>query len=304
MQKLIIGCGYVGLEAARQWLAAGNEVAALTRSEEHARQFKELGIQPIKGEITRPETLTQLPESETVLYAVGFDRSASKSRREVYVEGLDHVLSEIKSRTQKVIYLSSTSVYGQSAGEWVDEDSACEPTRENGQICLEAEQLFQKYTLLPDQSAENRASAVILRLAGIYGPGRLLARMEQIKAGEPLLGRPDAWLNLVHLTDIVNTILKCDTEIQLSSHYLVSDSCPITRQEYYQTLAELLEAPPPRFATADAGESTQKSTRPNSTERAAGVNKRCSNKRLRDELGVKPVYPSIREGLPQAIKNA
>lgn len=304
MQKLIIGCGYVGLAVARKWLEAGESVSALTRSEEHARQFAEIGIEPIRGEITRPETLAQLPESDTVLYAVGFDRAASKSRREVYVEGLDHVLSLIKTRTRKIIYLSSTSVYGQSAGEWVDETSTCEPERENGQICLEAEQLFHQHGLLPGESNGKSAQAVILRLAGIYGPGRLLARIEQIKAGEALLGRPDAWLNLIHLTDIVKTILKCDTDIPLSSHYLVSDSCPVTRQEYYQMLARLLEAPSPRFASVEENESTLKSTRFNSTERAAGLNKRCCNKRLREELGVELSYPSIREGLPDALKNA
>lgn len=303
MQKLIIGCGYVGMEVARKWLEAGHKVAALTRSEQHVQQFSELGIHPIRGEVTQPETLQQLPEADTVLYAVGFDRAASRSRREVYVDGLEHVLSVMKERTQKLIYLSSTSVYGQSAGEWVDETSVCAPERENGQICLEAEQLFEKYGLLPGQAASDSATAVILRLAGIYGPGRLLARMEQIKAGEPLLGRPDAWLNLIHLADIVNTILICDTDIHLASHYLVSDSRPVMRQEYYETLAQLLGAPPPHFARGADAESKSKSTRPNSTERAAGLNKRCNNRRLREELGVELQYPSIWEGLPGAMKN-
>lgn len=305
MQKLIIGCGYVGMEVARKWLEAGHKVAALTRSEEHAHQFSELGIQPIRGEVTQLETLQQLPEADTILYAVGFDRSASQSRREVYVDGLSNVLSVIKQRTRKIIYLSSTSVYGQMEGEWVDETSVCEPERENGQICLQAEQLFEQQGLLAGDSSSGSgtAQAVILRLAGIYGPGRLLARMEQIRAGEPLLGRPDAWLNLIHLTDIVNTILRCDMDMQLSSRYLVSDSRPVTRQEYYQTLAELLDAPAPRFAAGAAAEQRAKSTRPNSTERAAGINKRCNNKRLREELGVELVYPSIWEGLPQAMKN-
>lgn len=303
MQKLIIGCGYVGREVARRWLEAGHDVAALTRSEANAQQFSDLGIQPVLGEITNPETLQGLPESETVLYAVGFDRSASQSRHEVYVEGLSHALSVIKERTQQIIYLSSTSVYGQTAGEWVDETSACEPERENGQICLEAEQLFAQQGLLGEAAVEGNARAVILRLAGIYGPGRLLARMEQIKAGEPLAGRPDAWLNLIHLDDIVQTILRCDGDLQLASHYLVSDSRPVTRQEYYETLAQLIEAPQPRFATGEAADVKSKSTRPNSTERAAGVNKRCNNKRLREELGVELQYPSIWEGLSQAIKN-
>ncbi|MCA9005500.1 MAG: SDR family oxidoreductase, partial [Planctomycetaceae bacterium] len=299
MRKLIIGCGYVGLSVAREWVKQGHQVSALTRSESNARKFTEFGIQPVLGDITQPESLQDLPESDTVLYAVGFDRTADKSRREIYVTGLESALKVLKQRTQKVIYLSSTSVYGQTAGEWVDETSVCEPERENGQICLEAEQLFDQHGFLSNAASQSKgATAVILRLAGIYGPGRLLARMEQIRTGEPLAGNPDAWLNLIHLTDIVRTILKCDTEIHLEDRYLVSDSRPITRREYYETLARLLQAPEPRFDTAAPGEIGMKSTRFNSTERAAGLNKRCDNKRLREELGVSLTFPTIREGLP------
>lgn len=303
MQKLIIGCGYVGVPVAQKWLEQGHIVYALTRSETRANEFMKLGIKPIKGDITQPESLKNLPNTETVLYAVGFDRSANQSRHDIYVTGLSYVLAEIKNRTQKIIYLSSTSVYGQSEGEWVDETSPCEPERENGQICLEAEHLFEKQGLSSPQEHQNSASAVILRLAGIYGPGRLLARMEQIKAGEPLLGRPDAYLNLIHVTDIVNTILKCDTDIHLESHYLVSDSHPMTRQEYYETLAQILDAPIPRFAMIAQDQPVMKSNRTYSTERAAGLNKRCSNQRLRETLGVDLVYPTIKEGLLQAIKS-
>ncbi|WP_299462620.1 SDR family oxidoreductase [uncultured Gimesia sp.] len=302
MHKLIIGCGYVGLPVAQKWLEQGHTVSALTRSETRAGEFAKLGIKPIMGDITQPVSLQKLPEAETVLYAVGFDRSANQSRHEIYVSGLDHVLTEIKNRTQKIIYLSSTSVYGQSAGEWIDETSLCEPQRENGQICLEAEQLLEKHGLLPAEERDQTATAVILRLAGIYGPQRLLARMEQIRAGEPLQGRPDAWLNLIHVTDIVNTILKCDTGIHLESCYLVSDNCPITRQEYYQTLARILNAPFPRFTVDESAQPVLKSNRSHSTEQAAGLNKRCNNLRLRADLGIKLIYPSIKEGLPQAIE--
>ena len=304
MRKLIIGCGYVGLTVAREWVKQGDQVSALTRSKDNARKFTESGIQPVLGDITQPESLERLPEADTVLYAVGFDRTADKSRREIYVTGLDSVLKVLKQRSQKVIYLSSTSVYGQTAGEWVDETSVCEPERENGQICLEAEQLFEQHGFLSTSVPKsNAATAVILRLAGIYGPGRLLARIEQINAGEPLAGNPDAWLNLIHLADIVQTILRCDTNIHLEDRYLVSDSRPITRQEYYLTLARLLNAPEPRFDSDGLGETSRKSTRFNSTERAAGMNKRCSNKRLRERMGVSLTFPTIAEGLPDAIKN-
>ncbi len=304
MQKLIIGCGYVGLQVAHQWLEQGHSVSALTRSESNAEELKVLGINPILGDITQPESLKKLPDSDTVLYAVGFDRSANQTRHAIYVGGLDHVLSEIKDRMQKIIYLSSTSVYGQSAGEWVDEISECNPQRENGQICLEAEQLLEKQGLISAVGEHQNQRAVILRLAGIYGPGRLLARMEQIKSGALMQGNPDAYLNLIHVTDVVNAILRCDTESRLDSHYLVSDNCPITRQEYYETLARLLNAPLPQFATEPTEQGALKSNRLHSTERAAGLNKRCNNQKIRVNLGLGMVYPSIKEGLPQAIEKS
>lgn len=304
MRKLIIGCGYVGLTVAQEWVKQGHQVSALTRSENNAEKFLSAGIQPVLGDITQPESLESLPESDTVLYAVGFDRTSDKSRHEIYVTGLESALKVLKQRTQKVIYLSSTSVYGQTAGEWVDESSVCEPERENGQVCLEAEQLFDQHGFLSTSSTQSTAArAVILRLAGIYGPGRLLARIEQIRAGEPLAGHPDAWLNLIHLADIVQTVLKIDTNIHLYDRYLVSDSRPITRREYYETLARLLKAPEPRFESTVPGEISRKSTRFNSTERAAGLNKRCNNKRLREDLGISLTFPTIAEGLPDAIEN-
>ena len=73
MRKLIIGCGYVGLTVAREWVKQGDQVSALTRSEDNARKFTESGIQPVLGDITQPESLERLPEADTVLYAVGFD---------------------------------------------------------------------------------------------------------------------------------------------------------------------------------------------------------------------------------------
>lgn len=304
MQKLIIGCGYVGLRVAQKWVEQGHTVSALTRSTSRADELKSLGINPLIGDITQPDSLKSLPETETILYAVGFDRTADQSRHEIYINGLDNVLNEVKGRAAKLIYLSSTSVYGQSAGEWVDETSVCEPLRENGQICLEAEQLFEKHGMLGSGRNRKPATAVILRLAGIYGPGRLLARIEQIKAGEPIAGRPDAYLNLIHVTDIVNVILKCDTEIPPESHFLVSDNRPITRQEYYETLAHIVKAPVPQFATAEMNQRALKSTRMHSTARAAGLNKRCDNKKMRATLGLEMAYPTIKEGLPHAIENS
>ena len=110
MRKLIIGCGYLGRRVAAEWLLQRHRVSALTRSEEHADRFRSQGIEPIIGDITDVDSLSQLPKAETVLYSVGFDRQSGKSQREIYVDGLENVLKQIASRFGRLIFISSTSV--------------------------------------------------------------------------------------------------------------------------------------------------------------------------------------------------
>src|SRR5579872_5488644 len=171
-RRLIIGCGYLGLRVARHWISQGDDVFALTRRPQRALELEKSGLVPITGDVTDKASLAGLPEVDTLLYAVGLDRSSGHSQRDVYVRGLENVLIRVEGRARRLIYLSSTSVYGQCGGEWVDESSACEPTSPNGQVCLDAERLLQR--ILPESH--------ILRLAGLYGPGRLLARIEALRA--------------------------------------------------------------------------------------------------------------------------
>lgn len=287
MRKLIIGCGYLGRRVAAAWREQGDTVAALTRSPEHAAELRATGIEPLLGDVTRPESLDSLPEAETVLYAVGFDRAAGKSMREVYVGGLGNVLERLAGKVRRFLYVSSTSVYGQNAGEWVDEDSPCEPARENGVVCREAETLVQD-SFRPLEAGGGRAN--VLRLAGIYGPGRMLRRVESVQSGEPLAGNPEAFLNLIHVDDAVQAVLACEERGQPTRTYLVADGEPLTRREYYTLLAGLLGAPAPAFA--ESGENVRM---------GPGLNKRCRNRRLREELQVELEYPTAAEGLPQAL---
>jgi nucleoside-diphosphate-sugar epimerase len=284
--KLIIGCGYLGQRVAAEWLAQGHSVSALTRSEEHADRFRSQGIEPIIGDVTDVDSLSQLPEAETVLYSVGFDRESGKSLREIYVAGLENVLKQIASRFGRLIFISSTSVYGQSEAEWVDENSPTKPARDNGRTCLEAERLVWKNS--PQQLPSSSSTTNVLRLAGIYGPGRLLRRLDEVKSGEPIAGNPAAWLNLIHVEDAVGAILACEKRGQPGETYLVCDDKPITRLEYYQTLAELVSAEAPKFMDDDESQN---------------LNKRCSNRKLHEELKVELRFPTLHEGLPNAIQN-
>jgi len=193
---LVVGCGYLGRRVADLWTAAGRRVVALTRT--RADSLREAGIEPLLGDVTDPASLNNLPAASTVLYAVGLDRSSGKSMAEVYVQGLKNVLDNLPP-CDRFIYISSTSVYGQTDGSVVDESSPTEPLEDSGRIVLEAERVLR--AKLP--------TAIILRFAGIYGPDRLLRKQALLK-GEPLIGDAEKWLNLIEVRDGATAVLAAE----------------------------------------------------------------------------------------------
>jgi nucleoside-diphosphate-sugar epimerase len=269
---LIIGCGYLGRRLAARCLAAGRRVFATTRSAERAEEFRAAGLEPVLCDVTDPTSLDRLPAVETVVHCVGLDRSANQSMRTVYVDGLRNVLSRLPA-PGRLLYVSSTSVYGQRGGEEVDETSATDPVEESGRVVLEAEKVL--WTARPE--------AIILRFAGIYGPERLM-RERAIRAGEPLIGDPDVWLNLIHVDDGVESLLAAERKPLPAPVFNVCDDHPVLRREFYALLAGLLNAPPPRFT-------------PSPTSSPEAPNRRIVNRRLRQELGVSLRYPDCEAGL-------
>ena len=280
MSILIVGCGYLGLRAGRRWLADGEEVFALTRSESRAASLSEQGFKPLLGDVTVTESLAHFPPISTLLFAVGFDRQAGPSIDEVYVQGLKNVLNQLTSPAPRVIYISSTGVYGPGGeGAWVDESSDCNPTRPGGKASLAAESVLSAHP--------NATNHVILRMAGIYGPGRL-PLAAQIQSGEPIPAEPEAYLNLIHIEDAAQVTVTAAKAQDPANCYCVSDGQPVLRKDFYAELARLLHAPVPSFAAVDqtAG----------SARRGSG-DKRISNARLLKELPVSFQYPTYQAGL-------
>lgn len=271
--NLILGCGYLGSRVARAWLAAGRRVAALTRG--RGEEFARLGIEPIIGDVLVPDTLKPLPEASSVFYAVGFDRSSGRSMRDIYVEGLANAVRAIRC-SGPFLFVSSTSVYGQTDGSWVNEDSPSEPLEASGKIVLEAERTLR----------ELRPDAIILRFAGIYGPDRILRRQALLN-GEPLVGDAEKWLNLIHVEDGVAAVLAAETKGRAGETYLIADDEPVRRRDFYTRTAELLGAPSAAFQTA--------------ATKNVETNRRVSNAKAKRELGFVPRHPSYREGLAASI---
>jgi nucleoside-diphosphate-sugar epimerase len=279
MAILVFGCGYLGRRVAERWRAAGKTVHVVTRSSQHAADFRKQGFLPIVADVVRPATLVDLPAAATVFYAVGFDRTAGVSIHDVYVQGLTNVLAALPESTQKIVYASSTGVYGQDDGDWVDEQSPCEPRRDAGRACLAAEQLLAAHRL--------GHRSVVLRMAGLYGPGRV-PRERDLRAGAPLPVPADGYLNLIHVDDAAAVVLAAERLAPTPRMYLVADGHPVVRREYYAELARLVGAPPPRFETPAAD---------NPALLRSSADKRVKNDRLLAELEVRLFYPSYREGL-------
>lgn len=298
---LIVGCGYLGRRAAERWHQAGIHVSAITRSPETAAQFSVAGWQPIQMDLASPSSSIQLPEVDAVLWAVGYDRTAAADRQAVWIDGLKWVLNNLKQPLKKFIYISSTSVYGNVEHEVVTEETAASPVTEGGQCCLQAEQLVLGHfstvvaeavvaeTVIAEAvAAKNMAAktvnsktgidsnandsptsqdtAIILRLAGIYGPNRLLRRIMDLKKQVPLPGDPNHWLNLIHVDDAVSLVTKLADQQTTEPVINVANTETVVRQQYYDRLAQLSKAAAPVFGSANA------------TGRARSANKKVTSK--------------------------
>jgi nucleoside-diphosphate-sugar epimerase len=277
MSKLVIGCGYLGLRVARRFREAGEEVFVTSRKPERLVEFAALGLRPVLYDVLQPGPL---PQADAVVYCVGFDRAAGATMRRVYVEGLDGVLERLPGGpAPRFVHVSSTSVYGQPDGSVVDESAETEPPDESGQVVLEAERVLR----------QRRPEAIVLRFAGIYGPGRLM-RAASLRAGEPIAADPEKWLNLIHVEDGASVVVAAAARARAGETYNVSDGRPVRRRDFYALLAELLGASAPRFVPP--GEPAP---------RHELSDRRVSNSRLREALSVQFRYPDYESGMRASL---
>lgn len=284
--RMILGCGYVGMPLAEAFRHAGDVVFPTTRSQDRARQFEQQGYHAKIADVTQPDTLRKLPEVDTVVFAVGYDSGSGASREDVYAEGLKNVLDHLPETTRRLVFVSTTGVYGDAEGQTVDEETPCDPARPGGKAFLKAEQYLRNHPVWSRRS-------VILRMAGIYGPGRI-PRSADIEAGKPIPAPGGGALNLIHVDDAVQAIrLAADAET-FSPLYIVSDGSPVDRRDYYREVARLLSAPEPTFEEPDPG---------SPAAQRAGSDRKMSNRRLVNELGFQPKHPSYREGLAAILRS-
>lgn len=259
-RRLIVGCGYLGERLASRWLAAGSRVWGLVRTPSRLARLSEAGVEPIVADVAAPLPLPALPEVDTVVWAVGFDRTAGRSYREVHVDGLRRLLDALAGNP-RLIFVSSTGVWGRVDGQRVDEATPPHPDREAGRVLLEAEALL---------GGHPKGPGTVLRLAGIYGPGRL-PRIDDLRASRPLEADPDSWLNLIHVDDAAAVVMAVADHAGPGPLYVVSDGRPVRRRDFYARLADLVGSPPPNWIPPAAD--------------ARGGDKRVDPRRLFAEIG-------------------
>ncbi|MEO0540387.1 MAG: SDR family oxidoreductase [Cyanobacteria bacterium P01_A01_bin.105] len=219
----ILGCGYVGSAVARHWQGQGLSVLATTTRPERVAELGAIAQQVAVVRGDEADRLQALLENQTVvLVCVGSRRGTSYAATYLNTaRTLAQVLPQ--TQVQQLIYTSTCSVYGPHQGAWVTEETPAIPTTDNGKVIAQTEQ-----TLL--NAATPRRRICILRLGGIYGPGRTLERIYSRMAGTTRPGRGHEGSNWIHLDDIVGAI-DWARQQQLSGIYnVVQDEIPTVRE--------------------------------------------------------------------------
>jgi nucleoside-diphosphate-sugar epimerase len=284
----IVGCGDIGIRVAALEQAAGSLVIALSHSEASVLALSHHGIKPIMGDLDKPDSLLGLPGDVRVLYY--FAPPPSKGVDDPRLAAL---LSAVGNHDlpRRVVYISTSGVYGDCRGEWVDEDWPVNPRSDRGRRRAAAEKR------LTDWCGSAGVEPVILRVPGIYGPGRL--PLERIRRGVPVVREDESpWSNRIHAEDLAQACCLAAHRGRAGGAYNVSDGNPTTMTDYFCRVADFLGLPRPPAITMEEARITLGPGILSFLEES----KRLVNRRMLDELGVDLRYPDLSSGLPGCVE--
>ena len=275
MRVLIVGCGYVGLPLGVELVKQGHEVFGLRRSAAAAEELKAAGITPLHADITKLETLNDLPNSfDWVVNCAATGGGGPDEYRRLYLHGTQNLVEWLAAAPpKKFVYTSSTSVYGQTDGS------------ETGKVLVETERF------LIAAAHQKTIPAVILRVAGIYGPERGYLLTQYLKNEARLEGKGERALNMIHRDDLIGIIIAALKSGRPGEVYNAVDDEPVSQWRFFEWLAGTLDKalPPPAEDIA--------------TNRKRGAtNKKVSNRKLKMELGYEFKYPNFRKGYTAEIQ--
>jgi len=280
---LIVGCGYTGLRLATQLLAEGTRVYGLVSSEASGARLQGAGVTPVIADLDSAAQLTsRLPAAEQVVYLAPPPREGLQDLR------IDRVLGALGAGPDALIYASTSGVYGNCGGAWVDEKRPPNPESERARRRLDAEARINAW------ARDHERRAVILRVAGIYGPDRL--PLPRLRAGTPVICPDEApYTNRIHVDDLATA---CRTALASGSGtYNVADDQPTTATAYFYRVADRAGLPrPPCVGMAAAPEVLSPMMLSFLRE-----SRRLDNRRLRKELGVRLQYPDLESGLASLL---
>jgi nucleoside-diphosphate-sugar epimerase len=266
---LVAGCGYVGTALGVELAAGGDTVFGLRRDPSRLPP----GIGPLAADLSNPATLAGLPEADAVVYAAAADGFSPAAYRAAYVDGLANLLAALPRPPRRLVFVSSTSVFGQQAGECVDEDSPADADHWSADALREGERIAR----------DGAPEPVVVRLGGIYGPGRTRL-VDEVLAGATYAAGEPRYTNRIHRDDGAGALAYLLRHPSPDALYLGVDDEPADRRVVLEWLAQRLGAPAPRaVAAADDDPRRERS------------NKRCSNRRLR-AAGYAFRYPTFRDG--------
>jgi nucleoside-diphosphate-sugar epimerase len=280
-RSVIIGCGYVGAALATRLAGDGHEVVCVRRSDAGAPA----GTRLLLADVARPETLTALPACGSLFYTVAADGSSEAAYRSAYVDGLTNVIDALRRGgrlPQRLIVTTSTAVYGQDAGEWLDEASPTAPSRFQGRVLLESEAVARSAGV----------TSVCVRLGGIYGPGRTRL-IDAVRRGNATVPSYPSYTNRVHRDDCAGLLRHVAALADPDPVYVGVDRDPADYRDVVTWLAARLRAPAPRIEDPDGSALTEARGATGSAAGARG--KRCRSDRLVDS-GYRFAYPTFREG--------
>lgn len=279
MKILLAGCGDIGQRTALKFaqLPSGHQCFGLKRNPQNLPA----SITPIAGNMTDVEQLTSIlnQQFDVVIVTLTPQSFTEQAYRDSYVAGAEALaaaIEETQSRPKLVLWVSSTSVYGNNQGAWVDETTPTNPVSFSGQLLLQAEQTIGR---LP-------CAYSIVRFSGIYGSGRT-RMLDQIKAGKGRPAQPEQWSNRIHSDDCAGVLAHLvelfDRGETLESIYLGTDKEPVTQHDMRRWMASQMQV--------------------QLTEEIVAQNaiRRCSNRRLL-ESGYEFIYPGYREGYLALMK--
>jgi len=290
LRVAIVGCGRVGIDCARLLGEAGHQVVGLRRNVNALPDW----LRHQRMDVLDKDSVRVLESlaPDLVIYQVtasGFNEDAYKA---AYVTGVANVVDVIGNLGAHLLFVSSTGVYHQSDGSWVDEDSPVAPTSFNGQLMLEGERLGAML-----------AGSTAVRFSGIYGPDRLRL-IEQVRAANWSMSET-GWTNRIHTTDCARALCHIaahqqasDTVINAPAMWLASDSEPARRSDVMAYIAKLTGVPAPPVSDTDSDSNALASGK---SSRRAG-SKRCSNRKLLNS-GFQFKYADFRQGYTEIIKS-